>query len=127
MSLANRLISFHFVNAVTGESKTVRIPRGVSVYRLKALVARTFAMQPMRLRLVWETGEWDPLGGTGDDSDQWSVGSATEDVDEKEGEGKGWIKREVELMDGTREVGFWIEGKQATVRVEERNNFGGKA
>lgn len=34
-------------------------------------------------------------------------------------EGK-WVQREVELVDSTREVGFWIEGGEARVRVELR-------
>jgi hypothetical protein len=29
-----------------------------------------------------------------------------------------WKRREIELVDGTREVGFWVEGKEARVRVE---------
>lgn len=31
-----------------------------------------------------------------------------------------WERREVELIDSTREVGFWVEGKEARVRVELR-------
>ena len=31
-----------------------------------------------------------------------------------------WAQREIELVDGTRDVGFWIEGREATVRVELR-------
>ena len=30
------------------------------------------------------------------------------------------VQREVELMDGTKDVGFWIEGDEAMVRVELR-------
>ena len=130
----------------------------------------------MHLRLVWETGEWDPSGETlgPEDAGYWDVeadvdddgdGDADADVDAEpgrssvggndheqqgrdegngvgvrsmgrgeEGEGKGdgdgnggkhegrWVRREVELLDGTREVGFWIEGREARVRVEWREN-----
>ena len=96
----------------------------------------------MHLRLIWETGERDPVGGRGDD-DRWSVSSGEdrsaeegeegiEDVDAEKDEvlkvdanreeGK-WIRREVELVDGTREVGFWIEGREARVRVEWRDKL----
>ena len=31
-----------------------------------------------------------------------------------------WREREIELEDGTKTVGFWIEGPEARVRVELR-------
>ena len=31
-----------------------------------------------------------------------------------------WERREVELVDSTREVGSWVEGKEARIRVEVR-------
>ncbi|MCJ1388618.1 hypothetical protein MMC18_001465 [Xylographa bjoerkii] len=143
--------------------KTIRLPRTINTYYLKSEVGRLFSIQPMHLRLIWETGEWDPVGlslGPQDD-DYWSVGSQLsygdeEEVsgyfepyndggvflDENEGDeycGQGdyegheddqaavfgeenskWVRREVELVDGTREVGHWIEGREATVRVEYR-------
>lgn len=40
-----------------------------------------------------------------------------ENVEREKGK---WVQREVELVDGTRQVGFWIEGKSARVRVEVR-------
>lgn len=124
--------------------KAQRIPRTVTPYQLKSIVGRLFALPPAHLRLVWETEEWDPVGrklGV-DDEERWSVSS-----DDEEGEGEGpvvgqggsvqaggaevekeamerengkWVQREVELVDGTRQVGFWIEGKSARVRVEVR-------
>lgn len=124
--------------------KAQRIPRTVTPYQLKSIVGRLFALPPAHLRLVWETEEWDPVGRTlgVDDEERWSVSS-----DDEEGEGEGpvvgqggsvqtgrtevekeamerekgkWVQREVELVDGTRQVGFWIEGKSARVRVEVR-------
>lgn len=152
-TLAARLIEFTFVfcpsvpHEAGGDgadgSKTViekkkQVPRGFDVYRLKGIVGRLFSLPPMRLRLVWETGEWDPVGGEEDDGG-WSC-SEDEELDvehsgehcaEMEGGGvvkseevgreeHGWVAREVELVDGTREVGFWIEGRAARVRVELR-------
>ncbi len=39
---------------------------------------------------------------------------------ERRGEREGWRRREMELADGTREVGFFVEGGEARVRVEVR-------
>ena len=91
----------------------------------------------MKLRLVWETGEWDPVAGTYDsdissesDDEEWVDGGASSEYEgtemrDRDGIGKGrkagkWAQREEELVDGTKDVGFWIEGKEARVRVESR-------
>jgi hypothetical protein len=161
-SLAGRVVLFTFL--WEGKEKQIRVPRTVSVYKLKGIVAGLFGLVPLRIRLMWETGEWDPVGredegANGKDEDgRWSVdgcsedgededmvvgawgGGETEEVgygqdDGKQGEGemenqgegavklrKGkWIKREVELVDGTKDVGFWIEGADARVRAEARD------
>lgn len=105
----------------------------------------------MRCRLIWETGEWDPVKS---EDDGWSCSEEDEFprrevADERSGAGtsddikagaekqrqkekekqkpkektkkkKEWTRRELELEDSTREVGFWIEVRQAVVRVERR-------
>ncbi|MCJ1476002.1 hypothetical protein MMC13_004666 [Lambiella insularis] len=156
-TLGARLVTFSFYRpaeatsddgAETAVLKTLTRPRSVSVYFLKAEVGALFALPPMHVRLVWETGEWDPVGrALGPEDDEfWSVGSDDEEKEEEEEEeeeeeqsadveadfemgsaaradgreqGK-WVRRKVELLDGTREVGFWIEGREARVRVEYR-------
>ncbi|KAL1861585.1 hypothetical protein VTK73DRAFT_7008, partial [Phialemonium thermophilum] len=55
--------------------KFVRIPKSFDVYAVKGIVGRLFGLPPLRLRLVWETGEWDPVAGY--------------DEEEMEQEGKG--------------------------------------
>ncbi|MCJ1420890.1 hypothetical protein MMC32_007249 [Xylographa parallela] len=150
--------------------KTIRLPRTINTYYLKSEVGRLFSIQPMHLRLTWETGEWDPVGLSlgPEDDEYWSVGSQSSNYneegecsgdfdsyavggvfveEEREDEGRGfgedggeeaeqaamvdeererekgkWVRREVELVDGTREVGHWIEGMEAKVRVEYREN-----
>ena len=149
--------------------KTIRLPRTIDTYYLKSEVGRLFSIQPLHMRLIWETGEWDPVGLSlgPKDNDYWSVGSQDSNYDEEECTGdfdsymdgevsleegqdgeycgygehggeaveqtaavdeekereKGkWVRREVELVDGTREVGHWIEGTEANVRVEYRKN-----
>ncbi len=76
----------------------------------------------MKTRLVWETGEWDPLGGDDESDDSnWDLNGETERNGNVYAAPKErWIRREVELEDGTREVGFWIDGREARVRVEPR-------
>jgi len=127
--------------------KSRRIPHSVTPYQLKSIVGRLFALPPAHLKLTWETEEWDPVGqklGVADE-ERWSVPS---DEEEDAGDGQGdsvqteegakvaegvevnkvdiqrdkgkWVQREVELVDGTRQIGSWIEGKKARVRVEVR-------
>ena len=120
--------------------KAKLIPRSVDVYRLKGIVGRMFDIKPMICKLIWETGEFDPIKEN-DDDDGWSIdedqdqdesmggidnGCKTErDVDGgkiiDEGRDMGkWQKREEELVDGTKEVGNWIEKAEARVRIEKR-------
>jgi hypothetical protein len=87
-------------------------------------------VRPLGTRLVWESDEWDPIGGNESDYDDSEeekeegeavIGSKQrEDEKEDEREKGRWVRREVELEDGTGEVGFWIEGKEANIRVELR-------
>ena len=122
--------------AETEELEVLRVPRTIGIYKLKSLVGRRVGVLPVHLRLVWETGEWDPAGKEDeDDEDVWGTDSDDDGEDSsKEGrsgkeaagaengeshERKGkWVKREVVLVEGTRPLGFWIEGKEADVRVE---------
>ena len=125
------------VPASEAVEKSKLVPRSFTTYRLKSIAGRLFALPPMHLRLILETGEWDPVGGRGED-DRWSVSSEDDDSacenegdetrsnvqgnQEQESREKGkWVRREVELVDGTREIGFWIEGREAKVRVEWRD------
>ncbi|KAG7006703.1 cytosolic fe-S cluster assembly factor NAR1 [Physcia stellaris] len=92
------------------------LPRTVGIYKLKGLVGKMFGLRPMGLRLVWETDEWDPVPGL-DDDDDWGV--SDEEILPDRDPSK-WARREIELLDGTKNVGFWIEGAEARVRVELR-------
>ena len=123
--------------------KSQRIPRTVTPYNLKSVVGKLFALPPAHLKLVWETDEWDPVGQKlgADDEEKWSVPSDEEDEvingqeqksaeiikegakakkEDVEREKGNLVKREVELVDGTRQIGFWIDEKKARVRVEVR-------
>ena len=143
-SLAARLTRFTFHiphNQSNGDTQlagtvTKDIPRTVGIYALKGIVARLYGLQAMSLRLIWETEEWDPVAG---ESDGWSVSDDSIDPEpERQGgddpalgtlkAGKAqleraetqWVRREVELIDGTKDVGFWIESAEAKIRIEIR-------
>jgi len=106
-------------------TKLREIPKSFDIYRVKGIVGRMFDIRPLSMRLIWETGEWDPVAGYEEDEED-------EDSDD-EGEGKlrnsetaasaekgKWMRREVEIEDGTRQVGFCVDGMDAKVRIELR-------
>lgn len=122
--------TFYLVNKegkVVAEKKK-DVPRSVDVYRMKGIVGILFGIRPLGCRLVWETGEWDPIKG---EDEGWSCSEEEEEevvdksrvekhrvTDETE-KGK-WVRREMELEDGTKDVGFWVDVREARVRVESR-------
>jgi len=130
--LEARLIKFTFYmppNTNEGRSEAItkvkEIPKSFDIYRVKGIVGRLFGVWPLSLKLVWETGEWDPVAGyeeeeeedeSDDERDKKVVDSETAARREK---GK-WTKREVEIEDSTRQVGFCVDGMEAVVRVELR-------
>ncbi|KAG7141982.1 Tubulin-specific chaperone E like protein [Verticillium longisporum] len=137
--LEARLVRVLFVpGAGVAAQKTeteMEIPKSFDVYAVKAIAGRMFAVPPLAIRLVWETGEWDPVGGfdeeLGDSSDEEDEGLEAdlaveleaakgfgEDVELRKG-GR-WVKREVELADGPRQLGFCVDGLSARIRVETR-------
>jgi len=142
--LESRLIKFTFYlppdvksggdSAIT---KVQEIPKGFDVYRVKGIVGRLFGLKPMRLRLIWETGEWDPVAGYEEEEEEEEEDDDNESNVKGEGEGedegknqndpaeqsndKGkWMRREMELEESTRQIGYCIDGMEAKVRVEPR-------
>lgn len=148
-SVAARLVNFKFYipvsSPLTTEGKkreqSCEIPRTFDIYRIKAIVSRLFGLPPLKFKLIWETDEWDPveevnIGGEEWDSD--SEGDQQEDVRVSHETGSGsesgkmqapvmtkedgskFVKREVELVDSTRQVGFWFDDnlREARVRIE---------
>ena len=103
-------------------------------------------INPFRYRLIWETGEYDPPGhhaSTMQDGGDWSDDDEDKDEDKDEDEDsenvdgvdegsqrkekekkkrkEDWVQREVELSDGAKDVGYWIEaGGKARVRIERK-------
>ena len=127
--LEARLIKFRFYmlrNTLPGQEEAVErekeIPKGFDIYRVKGIVGRLFDVKPLYVRLIWETGEYDPVAGYEEEEDDSSDDEVedTKTDDTKSGsDGKGkWMKREVEIVDSTRQVGYYVEGMEARVRVE---------
>ncbi|KAI1390269.1 RNI-like protein [Hypoxylon trugodes] len=139
--LEARLVTVHFVfHPSTSETdkvveRTTRIPKSFDIYAVKGIAGKLFGAKSLGLRLIWETGEWDPVAGFDDEVED----SSDEEEEEKEEEqrepviseelgensqpdgktGK-WVKREVELHDGPRQLGFCVDGLDARIRVEAR-------
>jgi hypothetical protein len=71
--------------------------------------------------LVWETGEWDPVAGyeeLGDSSDEDDDEPREEKVSTTSKDQGKWMKREIEIVESTRRIGFCVDGMEARVRVE---------
>ncbi|KAK8042102.1 hypothetical protein PG993_006625 [Apiospora rasikravindrae] len=148
--LEARLITVQFIyhpppgegSEASPSEKTSKIPKSYDIYRVKGIAGKLFGQKPLDLRLIWETGEWDPVAGfddevdiddDDDDSGQEDNDSAQEKEDvaalvdatgdeilQTEGKVGKWVKREVELRDGPRQLGFCVDGLEAKVRVEVR-------
>lgn len=120
--------------------KTAEIPKSFDIYAVKGIVGRLFGLSPLAVQLVWETGEWDPVGGfdeEDEDSSDEAEGEVKNEGEAKEETGKNadahaeegsqsgrkagrWVKREVELKEGPRQFGYCVEGLEARIRVEMR-------
>jgi hypothetical protein len=119
--LEARLIKFEFhmrAGTLEGQSADItyrqEIPKSLDIYRLKGIVGRLFGVNLLQLRLVWETEEYDPVQEEEGNDDEMQVeknGSGAEDV------GK-LVKRQVELENSTRSVGYCVDGMAARLRVE---------
>ncbi|KAI6770112.1 hypothetical protein HG530_004741 [Fusarium avenaceum] len=122
-------VGFHLQD---GEEKTTKIPNSFDIYAVKGVAGRLFGLSPLKLGLIWETGEWDPVAGfddqEGDSSDEedaeeererqvLDTQAAEEDAAGKPGR---WVKREVELRDGPRQLSYCVDGLDVKIRVEAR-------
>jgi tubulin-specific chaperone E len=128
--LEARLIQFTFYmqpNTLPDQNEVMErkkeIPKGFDIYRVKGIVGRLFDVKPLCVRLIWETGEYDPvagyeeeeIGSSDDDDEDTTTIKTKERADEDKGK---WMKREVEIEDSTRQVGYCVEGLEARIRVE---------
>lgn len=133
--LEARLITteFHYEAASDEGKKTriTRIPKSFDIYAVKGIAGKMYGLAPLKLRLIWETGEWDPVAGF-DEKDDDDDGSDDEDevlaeteleADNQAAGGEDnqagrWVKREVELTDGPKQLGYCVDGLRVRIRVE---------
>ncbi|RDW66289.1 hypothetical protein BP6252_09924 [Coleophoma cylindrospora] len=123
--LEARLIKLDFYlppNTIPGQMeqihRLIEVPKAFSIYRAKGIVGKQFGLPAMKIRLVLETGDWQPDPDyhlESDDENRIDQAGA----DQPGGDPRGiWNKREVEIEDSTREIGFVVDGLEGTVRVE---------
>ncbi|KAL4779729.1 hypothetical protein BJX76DRAFT_339937 [Aspergillus varians] len=107
-------------------TKVKEIPRSFDTYQVKAIVSRLFGIAPFEFRLLWETDELDPVSKENMDfEDEWDSedeedGGATGEGARNRQDDAKFVKREVELVDTTKNIGFWFQQDlvEARVRVE---------
>nr|POE54888.1 tubulin-specific chaperone e [Quercus suber] len=122
-TLAYRLANITFVHSSETRSWREEIPKSFNIYTILGLIGKRLGVSPLRLRLVWQTGERDPPSVQTDDASP-EVWDSSDDEELSGGlglAGASWTEREVELVAGTRALGTYIEGPEATIRVEVRN------
>lgn len=114
-------------DGVEAVEKNAQIPKTSDIYAVKGIAGRLFGHEPLKLRLIWETGEWDPVAGfddagdSSDEEDEDVAGDSQGDANATLGSKTGrWIKREEELRDSPRQFGFCVDGLDVTIRVEPR-------
>lgn len=113
-SLAARLLRIKFYLA-TSKSTTYEdeIPMSLAAYTVHGMVSKHFDIRPLKSRLIWETGDWMLARKAG------GIDAEASDSEDSETEiGMEKVMREVEIVPGTRTIGTWIDGMEATVRVE---------
>ncbi|CAN9089332.1 hypothetical protein CC77DRAFT_1093500 [Alternaria alternata] len=114
-SLAARLLRIKFyLAAATDTTFETEIPMSSTAYTVLGIVGKHFKIKPMACKLTWETGDWMSVRKSPTDivDDDW-------DSEDSEAEmGMERVMREVEIVPGTRSIGTWVDGSEATVRVE---------
>ncbi|KAH8675787.1 hypothetical protein BX600DRAFT_453575 [Xylariales sp. PMI_506] len=126
--LEARLVNVHFTfrpgDGGEAVERTSKVPKSFDIYRVMSVAGNLFEQEPLSLRLVWETGEWDPVAGFDEEVEDSEEEGDIEDVQPEEettqiGRRAGkWVKREVELHGGPRQFGFCVDGLEAKIRVE---------
>jgi hypothetical protein len=92
----------------------IEIPKACSIYKVHGIIGRRLGVEPLRLRLILETGEKDRVDmATWNGVEEWD--SDEEDAEEV---GEEWKEREEELVAGTRPLGTFVDGAKARIRVE---------
>ncbi|RCI15368.1 hypothetical protein L249_6757 [Ophiocordyceps polyrhachis-furcata BCC 54312] len=128
--LEARLITVHFYNHRDQSRRKACIPKAFDIYSVKSIAGKLFRLSPLRLRLIWETDEWDPVanfedaGHSSDEDEDALAGSAVDPYHRNDGgpppesQPGRWVKREVELRDSPKQLGYCVDGMDVRIRVE---------
>lgn len=106
--------------AKSQEHWIARLPRSFTIYTALSFVARHFGLPPMKLQLVWETGEDDVV------QEELDIDSEEEDATAAEPRHATPKQREDTLVPQTRALGTWIETPEAVIRVEWSKRYARK-
>ncbi|EPS33594.1 hypothetical protein PDE_08556 [Penicillium oxalicum 114-2] len=134
-SVAARLVKLAF-RLSDSKVRVQEVPTSFDTYQVKAMVARLFGLAPFSFKLVWETDEWDPVEQrTGEDgeatwddySDDDSDDHHDNDDDDHDkmqhadstslAQSNRFVRREVELTESTRDIGFLFQGEIGEMRI----------
>ena len=124
-SLAARLVTITFrADATPGYAFSTWqevVTKSTNVYSLLGIAGRRLKTMPLKLRLILETGEHDPIGSDAGYAgpDWWD---SSDEEDDRPRAGQEFVAREIELVAGTRPIGTYIEGRDAHIRVEVNGN-----
>ena len=120
-SVATRLVRMVFYLSPAKEvSRTKEIPQSFNTYQVKAVVSRLFGLPPLSFSLIWETDELDPVNTTA--GDQWDSSEDEEgDMQVDRAGFSGFVKREVELVDSTRDLTLWFPSDLHEARIRVQN------
>ncbi|KAJ5659779.1 Leucine-rich repeat typical subtype [Penicillium longicatenatum] len=122
-SVAARLVKMAFSLSPHPTQILVKeIPHSFNTYQLKALVSRLFDLPPYGFELVWETDEWDPVAKVTVDEEDWAEDSEDEmpqpsHVESTSEDFSRFVRREVELVDSTRDIGFLFQGETGEMKI----------
>lgn len=97
------------------------VPNSFNTYQVKAIAARLFGLRPFSFKLVWETDEWDPVAkqtaeeADGADDSEDEAPRTEQEVDSTTS--SRFVRREVELVDSLRDIGFLFQGETGEVKI----------
>ncbi|CAG7999991.1 unnamed protein product [Penicillium olsonii] len=132
-SVAARLVKMAFrlvQDSGNGESchdrvQIKEIPGSFDTYQVKALVSRLFGLPAFGFRLIWETDEWDPIEKeAADEAADWDESddevqpdSTPAGPDGDSPDERRFVRREVNLVESTRDIGFLFQDQVGDIRV----------
>lgn len=99
------------------------IPASFNSYQVKALVSRIFSLPEYGAKLIWETDEFDPIErGVGGEEGVVDSDDESEEMPERhcgssEQNASRFVRREIELVDSMRDIGFLFQGETGEMRI----------